>query len=160
MDRRDFLKVGVAAMALVPFIATNETQAADVQIFVRNIEHTIDTNRFNLSSNLYINQFYHPRPMCWVWTPYGWTIQAHPVYYGNSLNFHGHLSGYHQLTQRRENIKQINIYGADYIYILEDGSIKIYDKKKKGVTSSSVIPNYAAGLGRIDAHYRSRRRTR
>ena len=158
MDRRDFLKVGVATMALVPFIATDEAQSADVQIFVRNIEHTIDTNSFNSSSHLYINQFVQPRPMCWVWTPYGWTIQAYPVYYGNNLNFHGHLNGYRQLTQRRENIKQINIYDADYIYILEDGSIKIYDRKAKSVESNSVIPNYAVGLGRIDAHYRRRTR--
>ena len=158
MYRRDFLKVVIATMALVPFISTDEIQAADVQIFVRNIEQTIETNNLNLSSHLYINQFVQPRSMCWVWTPCGWTIQAQPVYYGNNLNLYGHLSGYRQSIQRRENIKQINIHDADYIYILEDGSIKIYDRKAKSVESNSVIPNYAAGLGRIDAHYRGRAR--
>jgi hypothetical protein len=158
MDRRDFIKMGMAIAAIAPFTVGEDAQAADVQIFVRNIEHTIDTNRLNLSSDLYINQFYYPRPMVWVWTPCGWTIQAQPVYYGSSLNFYGHLSGYHQLTQRRENIKQINIYGADCIYILEDGSIQIYDRAKKCITSSSSIPNYAAGLRRIDDHYRRRAR--
>ncbi len=159
MDRRSFIKTSMAIAAIAPFMIDGDAQAADVQIFVRNIEHTIDTNRLNLSSGLYINQFIQQsRPMCWVWTPYGWTIQAQPVYYGHNLNFYGHLNGYRQLTQRRENIKQINIHDADYIYILEDGSIKIYDRKAKSVESNSVIPNYAVGLGRIDAHYRGRAR--
>tara|TARA_Y100000310_G_scaffold54292_1_gene49787 strand:- start:3271 stop:3747 length:477 start_codon:yes stop_codon:yes gene_type:complete len=158
MDRRDFIKAGIAIAAVAPFTIGEDAQAADVQIFVKNIEQTIDTNSFSSSSHLYINQFVQPRPMCWVWTPYGWTIQAQPVYYGHNLNFRGHLNGYRQLTQRRENIKQINIYDADYIYILEDGSIKIYDRKAKSVESNSVIPNYAIGLGRIDAHYRGRAR--
>jgi hypothetical protein len=158
MDRRDFLKVGVAAMAVLPFVSVDESQAADVQIFVRSIEHTIDTHRFNLSSDLYINQFYCRQPTTWVWTPYGWAIQAQQVHYSSNLNFHGYLSAYHQLTQRRENIKRINIYNADCIYILEDGSIKIYDRNNKGVISNSAIPNYAVGLRRIDAHYRRKTR--
>ena len=158
MDRREFLKVGAIAVATVPFLTTENINAADVEIFVRNIEQSIDAHRLNQSSHLYINQFYHPSPMIWVWSPHGWTIQAQPVYYRSNLNFQGHLHGYHYLTQRRENIKQISIHNADCIYILEDGSIKIYDKIKKEITSSSKIPNYAAGLGRIDAHYRSRAR--
>ncbi len=146
------------AAATIPFIGTDTSEAADVQIFVRNIEHSIDTHRLNQSAHLYINQFYYPNPMIWVWTPHGWTIQAQPVYYRSNLSFQGHLQGYRQLVQRRDNIKQISINDADCIYILEDGTIKIYDKRQKAVTSSSVIPNYAAGLGRIDAHYRSRSR--
>jgi len=145
------IKVFVVAMALVPFIATGETQAADVQIFVRNTEHS----NLNLSSHLHINQFVQPRLMVWVWTPHGWVIQAtRPVYYRSNL----HLQGYCQLVQRRENIKQILIRDADCVYILEDGTIKIYDRGQGTITSSSKVPNYAAGLGRIDAHYRSRSR--
>lgn len=98
--------------------------------------------------------------MVWVWTPYGWTIQAQPIHYGNNLNFQGHLYGYHQLTQKRENIKQISIHDADCIYILEDGSIQIYGKNEKKVISSSKIPNYASGLRKIDDHYRNRRKAR
>tara|TARA_R100000808_G_scaffold5713_1_gene17179 strand:+ start:21585 stop:22061 length:477 start_codon:yes stop_codon:yes gene_type:complete len=158
MQRREFLKIGAMAAATVPFISADTSEAADVQIFVRNIEHSIDTHRLNKSAHLYINQFYHPSPMIWVWTPHGWTVQAQPVYYRSNLSFQGHLQGYHQLVQRRDNIKQITIHDADCIYILEDGTIKVYDRKKRAVTSSSVIPNYAAGLGRIDAHYRSRSR--
>ena len=158
MLRREFLKIGALAAATIPFIGSESSEAADVQIFVRNIEHSIDTNRLNNSSHLYINQFYQPRPMIWVWTPHGWTIQAQPVYYRSNLSFQGHLHGYRQLVQRRDNIKQISIHDADCVYILEDGTIKIYDKRQKAVTSSSKIPNYAAGLGRIDAHYRGRSR--
>jgi len=160
MDRRNFLKTGMIVAAAAPFISSGESQAADVQIFVRNIEETIDTNRLNLSSHLYFNQFIHPRPMVWVWTPYGWTIQAQPIHYGNNLNFQGHLYGYHQLTQKRENIKQISIHDADCIYILVDGSIQIYGKNEKKVISSSKIPNYASGLRKIDDHYRNRRKAR
>ena len=158
MDRRDFLKVGVAAVTVLPFVLVDESQAADVQIFVRNIEHSIDTHRLNQSAHLHINQFYQPAPMIWIWTPRGWTIQSQPVYYRSNLNFQGHLQGYHQLVQRRDNIKRISIHDAGCIYILEDGTIKIYDKDQRAITSSSKIPNYAAGLGRIDAHYRSRSR--
>lgn len=154
MLRREFLKIGALAAATIPFIGGSDSEAADVQIFVRNIEQSIDTHRFNQSAHLYINQFYQPSPMIWVWTPHGWTIQAQPVYYRSNLSFHGHLQGYQQLVQRRDNIKQISIHDADCVYILEDGTIKIYDKIQKAVTSSSKIPNYAAGLGRIDAHYR------
>ncbi len=156
MDRRDFLKTGVAAIATVPFISGEKSEAADVQIFVRNLEQTIDTYGYSQHSDLYINQFYKPVQMVWIWTPIGWTIQAQPVHYGN-LSFNGHLQGYRQLIQKRENIKQITIHDADCIYILEDGSIKVYDRSNNGVTSSSSIPNYAAGLGRIDAHYRRRK---
>jgi len=158
MDRRNFLKTITIIAASTPFISMGESQAADVQIFVRNIEETIDTNRLNLSSHLYINQFIYPTPMVWVWTPYGWTIQAQPIYYGNNLNFQGHLHGYHQLTQRRENIKQITIHDADCIYILENGTIKVYSQKKRGVTFSSDVPNYASGLRKVDEYYRRKTR--
>jgi len=154
MDRRDFLKTGVVAAAAIPFVSMGESQAADVEIFVRNIEETIDTNRLTQYSHLYMNQFIYPTPMVWVWTPYGWTIQAQPVYYGNNLNFQGHLYGYHQLTQRRDNIKQITIHDADCIYILENGTVKVYGRNKKGVTFSSDVPNYASGLRRVDEYYR------
>jgi hypothetical protein len=158
MDRRNFLKAITIIAASTPFISMGESQAADVQIFVRNIEETIDTNRLNLSSHLYLNQFIYPTPMVWVWTPYGWTIQAQPIYYGNNLNFQGHLHGYHQLTQRRENIKQITIHDADCIYILENGTIKVYSQKKRGVTFSSDVPNYASGLRKVDEYYRRKTR--
>lgn len=158
MDRRNFLKISTIIAASIPFISMEESQAADVQIFVRNIEETIDTNRLNLSSHLYLNQFIYPTPMVWVWTPYGWTIQAQPVYYGNNLNFQGHLYGYHQLTQRRDNIKQITIRDADSIYILENGTIKIHSQKKRGVTFSSDVPNYASGLRKVDEYYRRKTR--
>ncbi len=160
INRRNFIKTSMIAAAAIPILSPSVSEAADVQIFVRNIEHTIDTNRLNLSSDLYINQFYHPTPMVWVWTPYGWTIQARPVYYGSNLSFHGHLNGYRQLTQRRENIKQINIYDADCIYILEDGTVKIYDRKKKkvGLQFTSDVPGYINGLRRVDDHYRQKTR--
>ena len=159
MLRREFLKIGAMAAATIPFIGTDTSEAADVQIFVRNIEHSIDTHRLNQSAHLYINQYYYPKTqMIWVWTPHGWTIQAQPVYYRSNLSFQGHLQGYRQLVQRRDNIKQISIHDADCIYILEDGSIKIYDRKNNGISSSSVIPNYAAGLRRIDAPYRRKTR--
>jgi len=158
MDRRNFLKTITIIAASTPFISMGESQAADVQIFVRNIEETIDTNRLNLSSHLYLNQFIYPTPIVWVWTPYGWTIQAQPIYYGNNLNFQGHLHGYHQLTQRRENIKQITIHDADCIYILENGTIKVYSQKKRGVTFSSDVPNYASGLRKVDEYYRRKTR--
>ena len=38
MDRREFLKVGAIAVATVPFLTTENINAADVEIFVRNIE--------------------------------------------------------------------------------------------------------------------------
>ena len=158
MDRRNFLKISTIIAASIPFISMGESQAADVQIFVRNIEETIDTNRLNLYLHLYLNQPLSPTPMVWVWTPYGWTIQARPIYYGNNLNFQGHLYGYHQLTQRRDNIKQITIHDADCIYILENGTIKIYSQKKRGVTFSSDVPNYASGLRKVDEHYRRKTR--
>ena len=91
MLRREFLKIGALAAATIPFIGGSDSEAADVQIFVRNIEQSIDTHRFNQSAHLYINQFYQPSPMIWVWTPHGWTIQAQPVYYRSNLSFHGHL---------------------------------------------------------------------
>ena len=55
-----------------------------------------------------------------------------------------------------EDIKQININHADCIYILENGSIKIYDRREKGITFSSDVPSYAAGLRMVDSHYRNR----
>ena len=158
INRRDFIKTGALAISMVPFLSSVESEAADVQIFVRNIEETIDTNKLNLSSHLYLNQFIYPQPMLWVWTPYGWTIQAQPVYYGNNLSFNGHLNGYRQLTQRRDNIKQITIHDADCIYILENGTIKVYGQKEGKVTFSSNVPNYISGLRRVDDHYRKKTR--
>ena len=106
MDRRSFLKTGVLAVATVPFLSTGDTQAADVQIFIRNVEESVQTNRLS-NSQLYFNHFYHPNQMCWVWTPYGWTIQACPAYVPHTMSFRSSLYGYHQLTQRKENVKQI-----------------------------------------------------
>ena len=94
--------------------------------------------------------------MCWVWTPHGWTIQACPAYVPHTMSFRSSLYGYHQLTQRKENVKQININDADCIYILENDSIKIYDRREKGITFSSDVPSYAAGLRMVDSHYRNR----
>ena len=155
MDRRSFLKTGVLAVATVPFLSIGDTQAADVQIFIKNVEESIQTNRFS-NSQLYFNHFYQPNQMCWVWTPHGWTIQACPAYVPHTMSFRSSLYGYHQLTQRKENIKQININNADCIYILENGSIKIYDRREKGITFSSDVPSYAAGLRMVDSHYRNR----
>jgi len=155
MDRRSFLKTGVLAAATVPFLSIGDAQAADVQIFIRNVEESIQTNRLH-TSQLHFNHFHQPNQMCWVWTPYGWTIQACPAYVPHTMSFRSSLYGYHQLTQRKENIKQININNADCIYILENGSIKIYDIREKGITFSSNVPSYAAGLRMVDSHYRNR----
>ena len=59
MDRRSFLKTGVLAVATVPFLSIGDTQAADVQIFIRNVEESVQTNRLS-NSQLYFNHFYQP----------------------------------------------------------------------------------------------------
>lgn len=159
MYRRDFLKTSALSLSAILFAGGAPSGAADVDIFVETIETTIETNRLNKSSHLYLNQFYRPTPMVWVWTPYGWTIQAHPAYMTNTLSFQDSLHGYHKLTQRRKNIKQIRIHDADCIYILEDGSIKIYDSSNKKSNISSNVPNYMSGLRRVDDYYRNRKRT-
>ena len=155
MQRREFLKTGVLSLSAILFSGDEPSRAADVDIFVRTIETTIETNRLNKSSHLYLSQLYRPVPMVWVWTPYGWTIRQSYVHMNNTLSFQNYLHGYHKLTQRRKNIKQISIYDADCVYILENGSIKIYDNNKKRTDIS--VPNYMSGLRRVDAYYRNHR---
>ena len=162
MRRREFLKIGAMSAAIIPFISSDTCQSADVEIFVEEISNVIEHNRLS-NSQLYFNHFYQPQHMVWVWTPWGWTIQAKPVYLQqniDSFGFQNSLQGYYSLQKKYKNIKQISIHNADCIYIFEDGTIKIYDKTRGKVKSniSSDIPTYIHNLNRVNHHYLNRRR--
>ena len=126
----------VLAIAALLFLVAEKTESADVQLFSRISEETIQH-----SSQLY----YAPSVSTyWVWTPYGWTIQTYPSY-----SFYAY--GHNHLIKRRDNVRYIDIHNAGSVYISKDGTIKVYDKKP-------VSSSYISDLRRIHLHYRNRQK--
>ena len=69
MNRRDFITTSscIAAAVAIPFAPQQESEAADVDIFVEQISNTIETNNLH-GSQLYFNH-YRPSNIVWVWGP-------------------------------------------------------------------------------------------